>query len=430
MIGHGAPDWIASRNLCLLVASRMTMSMVTSLAGIVVPIYLARLGFRAVQIGVLFTATAATTGLLTALSGLLADRYGRKPFLFIFPLFTAAAGLVYLVTRSFPLLVAVSAVGSIGRGGGAGGGVGPYAPAQQAMVAAAVPTHHRNAAFGLVAFAATVGALVGGLLGGVPDLATGAGLTGLAAYRPAFLLLCGLALVAAGLALPLRETSVPAASSRGRALALPRRSLPLLLRLMATNAVGGLAMGAFGPFITYWFYIRYGAGPGAVGLLYAVVNIASLAPNLAAASIARRLGLVRAVTVVRSVASLLLIVMVFMPSFALAGAIYLVRMVLQRIGMPLRQSYIMGMAAEEERASVSGLSSVSMQLTSAASPPVAGYLFDHVALALPFSLGGILQLLSAGLYYAFFHGWLPPEEAERQREAITLAEPVEPHAAD
>ncbi len=71
-----------------------------------------------------------------------------------------------------------------------------------------------------------------------------------------------------------------------------------------------------------------------------------------------------------------------------------------------------------------------MQLTSAASPPVAGYLFDHVSLALPFSLGGILQLLSAGLYYAFFHGWLPPEEAERQREASTLTKPVEPHAAD
>ncbi len=426
MAGWRMPDWLESRNLRLLVASRTTMSIARGLAGVIVPIYLAKLGFSAVQLGVLFTATAATTGVLTAAVGLLADRYGRKPFLLLFPLFTAAAALVYLVTRSFPLLVAVSALGSLGRGGGAGGGaVGPYAPAQSAMIASAVRPQHRNAAFGLISFCSTVGAFIGGLLAAAPDIAARLGMIGLRAYQPAFLLLFALAILTSTLAVPLNDDLPPPAPDRRRPVAFPRRSLPLLLRLSATNAVNGFAMGMFGPFITYWFYVRYGAGPGAVGALYAVINSVSAAPNLAAAGVARRLGLVRAIVYIRVIGGLTLMVMAFMPSFLLTGGVYLVRMVLQRVAMPLRQSYVMGMAAEEERASVAGLSNLPSQLTSATSPTVAGYLFEHVSLALPFTLGGVLQLVNAGLYFGFFHKLHPHEELERRRAEVAVTEPAE-----
>jgi MFS family permease len=393
------------------------MSAARSLAGVIVPIYLARIGFNALDLGLLFSVTALTSGGLTAVVGLLADRFGRKPFLVVFPCFTAGAAVAYLLTRSFTPILVVSALGSLGRGGGAGGGnVGPYAPAQQAMVAAAVPAQHRSAAFGLIAFCSAIGALLGGLLAGVPDLALHLGLHGLSAYQPAFILLAGLSVITSLLALPLRDQQA-ASARRGSFIRLPRRSLPLLLRLSLTNSVNGFATGAFGPFITYWFYVRFHAGPGEVGLLYATINIVSAAPNLAAAGIARRLGLVRTVVFVRAIASVLLIAMVLMPNFLLAGAIYLIRMVAQRIGMPLRQSYVMGLAPEEERASVAGLSNLPSQVTSAASPPLSGYLFEHVSLAAPFALGGVLQLVNAALYYAFFRKLPPPEELERERAA-------------
>ena len=413
------PDWLDSQDLRLLAASRATMSGARALAGVIVPIYLARIGFSAVDLGLLFAVTALTSGVLTALVGLLADRYGRKPFLILFPLLTAGAGIAYLFTRAFAPIVIVSALGSLGRGSGAGGGnVGPYAPAQQAMIAASVPAKHRSAAFGLIAFCSAIGALFGGLLASAPDLAARLGLSGLSAYNPAFVILAGLSVSTSLLALPLHDRAPSVTTTRpGRFLTLPRRSLPLLLRLALTNSVNGFAAGTFGPFITYWFYIRYHVGPGEVGLLYAVINIVSAAPNLAAAGIARRLGLVRTVVLVRIIAGALLIAMVLMPSFLLAGLIYLVRMVAQRVGMPLRQSYVMGLAPEEERASVAGLSNLPSQITSAMSPPLSGYLFDHVSLELPFALGGLLQLANGALYYLFFRGMPPPEELERRGEA-------------
>jgi hypothetical protein len=67
------------------------------------------------------------------------------------------------------------------------------------------------------------------------------------------------------------------------------------------------------------------------------------------------------------------------------------------------------MAAPEERARLAALSTLPSQAASAATPTLAGTLFD-VALGLPFLIAGALQLGNAILYYAFFHKLVPEEE--------------------
>jgi hypothetical protein len=44
------------------------------------------------------------------------------------------------------------------------------------------------------------------------------------------------------------------------------------------------------------------------------------------------------------------------------------------------------------------------------SPTLAGYLFDHVALALPFDIGAFLQGINTILFFLFFRKIVPPEE--------------------
>jgi MFS family permease len=425
------PPWLHSRDLTLLLSARTLVSTGRALAGIVTPIYLTKIGYSGVELGVLFAVTAVVSGALTACVGLLADRYGCKPFLLIFPLLTALAAIAYLVTAATLPIFVFSALGTVGRGAGAGGGgVGPYVPAEQALVTATVSHENRSAAFGLFAFVSTIGALLGGLLAGLPDLAGFLGTHGLAIYRPAYYVLFVLCVAAALLAVPLTPWRPTQRPQKRRRLLLPRRSMPLLLRLAVTNSMNGFAIGAFAPFITLWFHDRYGASTGEIGVLFAVINLLSATPSLFAGRVATRIGLVRTVTLTRLGSALLVIVMVAMPTFLLAGAIYLVRMVLQRLNMPLRQSFMMGVAPEEERASVAGLANLPSQMASATTPALAGYLYDHIAIALPFELGGVLQALNAGLYWFFFRHMLPPEELERRAAAIALhaATTAEPDA--
>jgi hypothetical protein len=44
-------------------------------------------------------------------------------------------------------------------------------------------------------------------------------------------------------------------------------------------------------------------------------------------------------------------------------------------------------------------------------PAGAGYLFDHVAMSLPFEIGALLQCSNAVVYWIFFRHMRPPEEA-------------------
>lgn len=417
------PEWM-TRDMSLVIFARLVMSASRALAGVIVPIYLALIGFNAALLGLLFVVVAIVSAGLSLTVGLLSDRIGRKPFLIALPVLAAGAALAFALTRSIPLLFIFGALGSFGRGAGAGAGmIGPYQPAEQALLADATPAHARNDLFGRVGFVSSLGALIGG--GPLAALPVALPLLGLVSahslggYRVTFLVMAALALVAGLVVTPIIEIRRPRPASpagavgrgRWRALVSPE-ARPTLLRLWLSNSVNGLAVGFFGPFITYWFYRRYGAGPAEIGALYSAINLTALASNLYAPRLAKRLGLVRAIVWGRALQAILIVPMTLAPTFWLAGAVYLLRMQAQRIALPLRQSYVMAVVPAEERGSVGALSNLPMQATSAISPAAAGYLFDHVSLALPFDIGAALQGVNALMFWLFFRHIQPPEERD------------------
>ena len=414
-----APEWI-TRDMNLIIAARASMSASRALAGIITPIYLSLLGFSGVALGIAFTIVALTSAVLSALIGSLSDRVGRKVFLVVIPLLGALAAVVFAFSSTTAVLMIAAALGSFGRGAGAGAGmVGPYQPAEQALLADAVPARRRTDLFGRVAFASSLGALIGGPLAAlaVTPAAGAAGAQVTADYRLAFLAAALTAALAGLIVLPISEPRRAPAPARadGKRASLLRPSLSAgtwrtLWRLLATNSVNGLAIGFFGPFITYWLFRRYGATPGMVGALFTIVNLAALVANLMAARFAARMGLVNAIFWGRLIQALLIVPMVLAPTFWLAGAVYLVRMMAQRMALPLRQSYVMGVIPSSERGTAGALSNLPTQITSAVSPIAAGYLFDEVSLALPFEVGAALQGVNAVLFYLFFRNLPPPEE--------------------
>ncbi len=423
------PAWV-DRNMGLLIAARVFMSAARALAGIIVPIYLAIIGFNGLELGLLFVITALASALLSSAVGVFSDRLGRKIFIIILPFFAAMAALVFAFSHVVGLLFFFAALGSFGRGAGARAGIiGPYQPAEQALLAETVPAKYRNSLFGRVAFASSLGALIGsGPFATLPELLPHFGVLGISSYQLSFLIMAVLAFIAGLLAIPVRETRprrepqvVPGATAlagskpRRKRQAISQQSKSILIRLWITNATNGLAVGFFGPFITYWFFRRYGVGPAQIGLLFAIINLAAMFSNLGAASFAARVGLIRAIVIGRVLQALLMIPMVLAPTFWMAGMFYLTRMLAQRLALPLRQSYVMGVVPADERGTIGALSNLPMQVTSSASPALAGYLFDHVSLALPFEIGALLQGVNAVLFFFFFRAVLPPEEQEKAR---------------
>ncbi len=421
------------------------MSAARAIAGVVTALYLAAEGFSGLELGVLFVVVTLVSAALSTGIGLVSDRVGRKPFMVVVPLLAAASAAVYSEVRVPAVLFVCAAAGSFGRGAGAGGGsVGPYQPAESAFVAERVTVGSRSAAFGRLAFASSAGALAGGLLAGLsrasPHISAEAAT---AAYRPAFLAAAALAALAGLLAIALREPRHqprhrtgasqpdPAAAGAGgprrrpTRLRWPRRSWPALWRFWVANGVNGLAIGMIGPFMSYWLSRRYDVGPAPIGLLFALINLGSLASTLAAAGVGRRMGTVRTIAVVRAIGGVLLVPMVLAPSFWLAGAIYFVRMLAQRVGLPLRQSFVQDLAHPDERASMAALSNVPAQATMAGSQALAGYLFDEVSLAAPFELAAVFQCLNAVLYAVLF-AWMPPRPVAAQGDALTSPTPGAP----
>jgi len=472
------------------------MSAARAMIAVVFPVYLALSGMGAFQIGLVFFAAAVGAALISVGVGALSDMVGRKPFLLVIPLLAAFSALLISFTTATAAFFVAAALGSFGRGGGAGGGmIGPYQPAEQALATESTNAKSRNAVFGGLASASSLGALIGGLLIGLL-MHHRPGMPLLNQYRPAFLLVAVGAAAAGALAIwldapferkgrkrwvihwgqrghqlfstasnPVVDDSAPSSEKGGntdndlidqgtsfrandtarddngatpslgeqgfatqegnmdattadsktslrlpKRSFLPRKSRALLIRLAFTNSLNGAAVGMIGPFVVYWFFRRFGVGPSTMGYLFAMTNAASMVSNLSAARFAKKWGTVGATVIFRAIQALLLIPLALSPTFTVAAAIYFIRMLAQRVALPLRQSYTMAVADPEERARVAALSTLPSQVTSSSTPVLAGYLFEHAFLALPFELGSVLQLANTTAFYYFFHDLHPAEE--------------------
>ena len=407
-----------SRDLNLLFAQRALRSLTQAYLIVIIPIYLARLGFNAVQIGLLFAASSLWSAVLTAAVGLLADRYGRKQLLVAMALLTAAGALVFAIATSFVVLLVAGALSTLGRGGGAGGGgaFGPYYPAEQALIAGKTSDRERTAVLGGLSFVGVLAGAVGSLMALVPAaLQSLRGLSLQEGDRLLLLLTAALGIVMAIIILPVEEPRPrrrPQGGALGLRLPISPRARSVVLRSMVTNLTNGLAVGFLGPFVVYWFLVRFGAGGSEQGLLFFFINLTAAPANLLSAGLARHLGEVNAVVVTRLISVVFLAGVPLMPTFLLAAAFYLLRTVASSLSLPIRQSYLVGVVERAERASVAGLSSLPSQVAMSFTPTLAGYTIEAVSLAAPVEIAAALQAINAVLYYVFFRAIKPPEEME------------------
>ncbi len=395
-----------ARDRRLIYAAAFLRAAATGLIGVLLGIYLAERGLDPAATGAVVTAGlagAAAAALAVTLAG---DRASPRRTLVAVSALGAAGGLALAVAGH---LVPILAAAFLGMVNGMGRDRGAALILDQALLPATADAGGRTAAFARYNVCMDAGHAIGGLLAGAPALARRwAGWDEATSLRAAVLAYAALLLVSAVVYARLSLAERPASGPRARVTPESRRILWQISCLFGVDALaGGFLTSAL---IAFFLYERFGVSEGAVGVLFFAARAANAGSHLAAAWLARRIGLVQTMVFTHIPSSLLLMTVAAAPSFPVAAALFLLREGLVEMDVPTRQSYLMAVVTPEERTFASGVTHLVRLAGWAVAPAFAGLLMRGSSLAAPLIVGAAMKIAYDILLYVAFRAQKPPEE--------------------
>ena len=409
-----------TRDRSLLYAAAFARATGVGMSGVLVGLYAAGLGLTATGVGAVISAGLLGVALGTLGVTLYAERLGRARCLIALALLSAAGTAGFALAPSAWMLAPAAALGMVN---GMGRDRGAAFSLEQALLPDISDERGRTRAFAWYNVVQDAGHALGGLAAAMPALLRDlAGVPDLAALRLA-LGVCGLAsLLPAVLYLRLSAAiDAPPAETRARLSPATRSVLWKISALFALDAFGGGFVTA--SLLAFFFYRRFGVAEGSIGLLFFGARLANAGSHLAAAWLARRIGLVNTMVFTHVPSSLLLATVPFAPSFPVAAVLFLVREGLVEMDVPTRQSYVMAVVRPGERTLASGITNLVRLGGWAVAPSLAGLSMQEVALATPLVVGAGMKVLYDVLLYRAFRHRRPPEERLSGPAAASSEEP-------
>lgn len=398
----------------LILAAATLRAVATSLVGILLGIHLAQSGLGTDEIGIVAAAGLAGSALGALAVTLGGDRWGRRRALITLSGASIAGGTAFLFADSVWLLGSTAFLGMLNAMGRDRGGA---LILEQSILPATTSDDQRTMTFAWYSALQDGGHAVGSLLAGLPTLLQSAGgATPLAASRATLALFPLLSLV-----ILLLYARVSAAIELGSAAPdrMSARTRAIAWRISSLFALDGIGGGLLvTSLLSYFFFERFGASAIGVAVLFFFARLANLASHFAAAWLARRIGLVNTMVLTHAPSSLLLVAVAFVPSFAAAAILFLLREALVEMDVPTRQSYVMALVAPGERTAVSGVTNLVRLATWAVGPLLAGLAMERVSLAAPLLLGAVVKIAYDLLLFAAFRNLRPPEEQRARHEGF------------
>ncbi len=396
----------------LLFTTRIIRLFCYGFLSVILALYLAEAGMTESQIGLLFTLTLAGDAAVSLWLTTSADQVGRKRVLLVGAILMAGAGLGFVLTRNYILLLIAAIIGVISPSGNE---IGPFLSVEQASLTQLISNEKRTKFFAWYnlagSFATATGALSGGWLS---QLLQSGGWTALDSYRVVlsgyavggFVLLILFLNVSPAIEVKLQNHTIKRTLGLGRS----RNIVFKLSALFALDAfAGGLIVQSF---FAYWFHIRFDAGIALLGSIFFGANILAGISALLAVRLADKIGLINTMVFTHIPSNILLILIPLMPTLPLAIGLLLLRFSISQMDVPTRQSYTMAVVAPDERSAASGVTAIARSVGAALSPALTGVFFGTASLlSLPFFLAGSLKIVYDLLLYREFRALKPPEES-------------------
>ena len=398
-------------DLVVIDAAGLLRSFGVGLTGVVLGIYLFRLGLSSFEIGFVIAAGLAGSALATVVTTLRADRLGRKRFLVLLSLLSLVSGIALAKTPRLPLLAMMAFVGMLN---GTGTDRSAAFALDQAIIPGLVSDAKRTWSLAWYNVLLDSGGSLGALVAGLPlFLEHHLSLSLLRSYQLVFIGYTGLCLAVAvlySLLSPAVEIANPSTPQSSTASMAPgnKKVIANLTALFSLDAFGGGFL--TDALVAYWFFRRFGIGEQSLGLVFFAVHVLNAVSHLGAAWLARRIGLVNTMVFTHLPSSLFLMAVPFAPSFKWAVLLLLCREALVEMDVPTRQSYVAALVQTSERTFASGITNLARNLFWAIGSGVAGVMMQLVTFSTPLLLGGGIKVMYDVLLYRSFRRLRAPEE--------------------
>jgi len=343
-----------------------------------------------------------------------ADRVGRRRSLVLLSALGAVGGSAVLLPLSASLLVGIA---FFAMWNGMGRDRGAASMLEQAVLPATATDDTRTTAFARYNALQDTGnalgfLLVAALLAVPLGMARAPGAEKAGEFRIILAVYPATSLVSIALYARLSSLVEPPTPTRRFRLSRDgRRVVTRLSALFALDSLGGGFVSA--ALMSYFFFERFGAPVETVAVLFFVARVLNALSHLAAARLARWIGLVNTMVFTHIPSSLFLASAAVVPSFPVAAALFLVRESLAEMDVPTRQSYVMAVVRPEERTVASGITNLVRLAGWAAAPAIGGALMEGVSLAVPLVVGAALKIIYDVALWLSFRRIAPPEERAR-----------------
>ena len=408
------------RDPALICTAGFLRSATVSLVGVLIALHLARLGLSTSAIGIVIGAGLAGSSAATLLVTVRGDRWGRRRTLLMISLFTALGYGALAVSSTLVALVPLAFFGLLN---GMGRDRGPASVMDQAILPATVDAVTRTWALAWYNVSLDAGHALGALAAATPTLlARGGVFTEDVAHRVTFVICAAVVLTTVIPYSMLSERTERV--SPGTLLETieidprSRRVIARLALLFGLDSIGGGFLNS--ALIAYWFFRQYGMSETDLAVLFFAARALNAVSHLAAAWLARRIGLLNTMVWTHLPSSILLMLAPAAPTAAVAAALFLAREGLVEMDVPTRQSYVLAVVKPHERTFASGVTNLTRNVAWAVGPTVAGSVMQYVALAGPLLIGGSLKIAYDLLLFASFRHLRPPEEVAGEAAHSTV----------
>ncbi|CAF9936287.1 MAG: hypothetical protein HETSPECPRED_010291 [Heterodermia speciosa] len=434
----------SSRDTKILVFQRFVRLFAYAGTTLVLALHLAELGNSDTRIGLFMTLTLLGDILLSLFFTFTADRLGRRNVLALGATAIITSGLIFGLVENYWVLLVGATIGVISP---TANEIGPFRAIEESIVAQLTPLSERGDIYSWYSLIGIVGQALGTIICGWATqlLESKRKWSSVQAYRFVFFGYAVLGLVKLGSTLALssacekeenkstRETAdsredspllrdhvesqKPKAGSR-LGFTVTKDSLVVLTEVCFLQSLEAIAIGLMvTSWVAFFFNEKFGIQEGHLGILFFINYLIQASANISAASIAKRLGLVKTMALANLFHGATLVLIPIPQSAPVAILFFMLKGCANVIG--LRAAFIASMYLPEERTAFMGITNVVRTASESLGPLVTGALAGAHLFWVAFLLSGVMMAsYGLGILVLFGNG---KSREERKDQSVAGA---------